>query len=93
LHAGPFETNFEITNKTDMKEKLINALAEALEMESGQIRSEDKLRDYENYSSLSELSVLAMLDSEFGIEIEMSEFNKYETVRDLIQLIEIKSSK
>lgn len=69
-----------------MKEKLINALAEALEMEPSQIKSEDKFRNYENYSSLTELSVLAMLDSEFGIEIEMSEFNKYITVSDLLQL-------
>ena len=69
-----------------MKDKLINALAEALEMESDKIEMEDILRDYENYSSLSELSVLAMLDSEFGIEIEMKEFNKYKTVGDLIQL-------
>ncbi len=70
-----------------MKEKLINALAEALEMESAKIRIEDYFRDYEAYSSLTELSVLAMLDSEFGIEIEMKEFNNYKTVEDLIKLV------
>jgi acyl carrier protein len=70
-----------------MEEKLITNLAEALEMQSNQIKSEDKFRNYENYSSLTELSVLAMLDSEFGIEIEMSEFNKYLTVGDLVQLV------
>ncbi len=70
-----------------MKDKLINALAEALEMDSDKIKMEDILRDYENYSSLTELSVLAMLDSEFGIEIEMNEFNKYKTVDDLMQLV------
>ena len=76
-----------------MKEKLINALAEALEMEPSKIKTEDKLRDYENYSSLTELSVLAMLDSEFGIEIEMSEFNKYRTVDDLLKLVSSNSLK
>lgn len=70
-----------------MKEKLINALAEALEMESANIRIQDFFRDYEAYSSLTELSVLAMLDSEFGIEIEMKEFNNYKTVEDLIKLV------
>lgn len=69
-----------------MKEKLISALSEALEMDSNQISESDKFRDYENYSSISELSVLAMLDSEFGIEIEMDEFNKYLTIGDLLQL-------
>lgn len=76
-----------------MKEKLVSALAEALEMESGQIKTEDKFRSYENYSSLSELSILAMLDSDFGIEIEMSEFNKYITVGDLVQLVTSHTSK
>jgi acyl carrier protein len=70
-----------------MKEKLIFALAEALEMEPSDLKPEDKFRNYENYSSLTELSVLAMLDSEFGIEIEMKEFNNYFTVEDLIGLV------
>ena len=70
-----------------MKEKLVNALAEALEISPSQISPEDKFRDYESYSSLTELSVLAMLDTEFGIEIEMKEFNRYLTVEDLISLI------
>lgn len=70
-----------------MKEKFFNALAEALEMQADQITENDEFRIYENYSSLSELSVLAMLDSEFGIEIEMNEFNKYNTVNDLLKLV------
>ena len=71
-----------------MKEKLIKALADAIEMEAANINEEDKFRDYENYSSLTELSVLAMLDSDFGIEIEMKEFNNYHTVKDLVNLVE-----
>ena len=70
-----------------MESKLINALADALEMDSNKIKPEDKFRDYEAYSSLTELSVLAMLDSEFGIEIEMKEFDTFKTVGDLIKLI------
>lgn len=70
-----------------MKDKLVNSLAEALEMDSGMINADDVFRNYENYSSLTELSVLAMLDSDFGIEIEMKEFNNYKTVKDLICLV------
>ena len=70
-----------------MKDKLINSFAESLEMEPGLIKPEDIFRNYENYSSLTELSVLAMLDSDFGIEVEMKEFNNYKTVEDLINLV------
>lgn len=75
-----------------MKEALILALAEALEMEAGNINGADRFRDYENYSSLTELSVLAMLDSDFGIEIEMKDFNKYVTVNDLAELVAYNNS-
>lgn len=71
-----------------MKEKLISALAEALEMDASKIKTGDKFRDYENYSSLTELSVLAMLDSEFGIELEMKDFNNLKTVNDILEYIE-----
>jgi len=74
-----------------MKEKLINALAEALEMDASKIKPEDTFRDYENYSSLSELSILAMLDSEFGIELEMKDFNNLKTVNDLLEYIKTHS--
>jgi len=60
-----------------MKKKLINSLAEALEMDSAKINLDDQFRNYEAYSSLSELSVLAMLDSEFGYWDWNEEFNKY----------------
>jgi acyl carrier protein len=76
---------------SNMKEKLISALAAALEMDLDQIKENDNFRDYENYSSLSELSVLAMLDSDFNIEIEMKEFNSYNTVDDLVKLVKSKS--
>ncbi|MGI6306860.1 MAG: acyl carrier protein [Bacteroidales bacterium] len=73
-----------------MEEKLIMSLAEALEMPIKEIKPEDYFRDYEAYSSLTELSVLAMLDSEFGIEVEMKDFNNFKTVRDLINLVSSK---
>ena len=76
-----------------MIESFIAALSEALEMDPTEIDSNSRFRDFENYSSLSELSVLAMLDSEFGIEIEMKEFNKYITVGDLMQLVKTNSIK
>jgi len=69
-----------------MKEKLIYALAEALEMEPTEIKPEDEFRQFKNYGSLAELSVLAMLDADFGVALEMQEYNTYKTVNDLINL-------
>lgn len=73
-----------------MKEDVINALAEALEMDTADIKPQARFRDFENYSSLTELSILAMLDSEFNIELEMKDFNKLVTVDDLVNLVSSK---
>ncbi len=75
-----------------MNEKFTNELAEALEIEPSEINPEDDFREYESYSSLTELSVLAMLDSEFGIELEMKEFVQYITVDDLMKLVAKRST-
>ncbi|SMO50548.1 Acyl carrier protein [Saccharicrinis carchari] len=73
-----------------MKDKFITALAEALEMDESDVKMADKFRDYESYDSLAELSVLAMLDSDFEVEIEMDEYNKYQTVEELYKRISTK---
>jgi len=80
----------KIKNYIMMKDILIKALAEALEMDPSVIKQEDLFRNYENYSSLTELSILAMLDTEFGIEMEMKEFNELKSVDDLINLVSSK---
>ena len=70
-----------------MEEKFLKAFKEAMEMENSTVSLNDRFRDYEGWSSLKELSVLAMMDSEFGVELEMKDFNKLTTVGDLLDFI------
>ena len=71
-----------------MEEKIITAFKEAMEIEDQNVNLSDIFRDYENWSSLKELSVLAMMDSEFGVELEMKDFNKLITVDDIFNYIQ-----
>jgi acyl carrier protein len=70
-----------------MEEKFLNAFKEAMEIEDKEVKMEDKFRDYEGWSSLKELSVLAMMDSDFGVNLEMKDFNKLITVADLFGFV------
>lgn len=63
-------------------EKFISNLAEALERED-EIRMEDDFRDYDEWSSLAYLSIIAMMDEMYDTQLEQAEFNKLETVQDL----------
>lgn len=66
-----------------MKELFIEKLKEALEIEGREIALDDEFRNYDEWSSLAYLSVIAMLDDEFGVQIEEAAFRKLRTVGDL----------
>jgi len=66
-----------------MKE-FIEKFAEAIEREEA-IKMDDEFRNYDEWSSISYLSVIAMMDDEYDTQIEESEFKKLKTVQDLFE--------
>jgi len=73
------------------KEEFINELKEALEIENEdqEITLETNLKDLEEYDSLSVLSIIAMIDKNFGKQIPSADFTKVTTVSSLMDLIGI----
>lgn len=67
-----------------MKEEFMNALAEALEIEDREVNPEDRFRDYPEWDSLTQLTLIAMLDENYDVEIEMEDFKKLITVGELL---------
>jgi acyl carrier protein len=75
-----------------MKEKFINSLKETLEIQNREIQLNDKFREFKEWDSLAQLSLIAMLDDEYNVSIETEEFIKLITVEDLMNEV-IKHSK
>ncbi len=63
-------------------EKFIEKFAEAIERE-GEIKMEDEFRNYDEWSSIAYLSIIAFMDDEYDTQIEEAEFQKLKTVQDL----------
>ena len=63
-------------------EKFIELFKEALERED-EIRMEDEFRNYPEWSSIAYLSVIAMMDEEFDVQIEEADFKKLKTVQSV----------
>ena len=63
-------------------EMFIEKFAEAIEKEDA-IKMEDNFRDYDEWSSIAYLSVIAMMDEEYDTQIEQADFKKLRTVQDL----------
>lgn len=49
---------------------------------------ETKFRELDEWSSLIALSVIVMLDEEYGIQIENKEFKNLETIADIVDYVE-----
>ena len=74
--------------KTD---DFIKELKEALEVEGEdqKITLETNLEELEEYDSLSVLSIIAMIDKNFGKQLSSQQFADINTVRNLIEKIGI----
>ncbi|TKG95410.1 acyl carrier protein [Puteibacter caeruleilacunae] len=68
-----------------MKEKFIELFQETVEIEDREIQLSDNFREYEEWDSLAYLSVIAMLDEEFEVEIEEKDFKQISTIGELIE--------
>ena len=75
-----------------MQDKFIPAFKEALEMEDQEINMTDAFRDYAEWDSIAQLSLIAMLDETFGLQIEEKDFEQLETVEDLLKAVEEKTA-
>lgn len=67
--------------------QFITQFAEALEMESADVKANDKFREYEEWDSLAVLSVIAMIKQNYGITIPRKEFDTLLTIEDLYSYI------
>jgi acyl carrier protein len=66
-----------------MEQEFIEKFKEILEIEGRELSLDDEFRTYEEWDSLAYLSVIAMLDEEYGVLIEEADFRKLRTLRDL----------
>lgn len=67
-------------------EKFIELFKEVTEIEDD-LQMTDEFRECENWDSLAYLSVIAMMDEEYGVQIEVSEFKKLRTIQDLYDAV------
>lgn len=62
----------------------IEKFAEAVEIEDASVLSANtEFRNLEEWSSLAYLSVIALLDEEFDVQIEMEDFKKLKTIQEV----------
>jgi len=68
--------------------ELLNKIAEILEEKS--IAETDDLKSFAQWDSLSVLSVIAMLDANYGVNLRAADLESTGTVKDLWNLVQSK---
>lgn len=66
-----------------MEKKFIEKLIQVMEIEDHEVKMEDEFREYDEWSSLAYLSLIAMYDEDYDVQMEEAEFKKLRTVEDL----------
>lgn len=69
-------------------QNFIDLFAEALDIEASDLSIDTEFRTLPVWDSMVYLSVIAMLDDEYDIQIENAEFKTLKTIGDIINYIE-----
>ena len=71
----------------DIKE-FIEKFAEAIDVEASKLTVETEFRTLDEWDSVAYLSVIAMMDEEYDIQIEMFQFKQLKTLGAIAEYIE-----
>ena len=69
------------------EQEKLTLLEETFDMDEGTLRPEMKLNEIENYDSMTKLSLIVMVDDEFGKVLTGDEIKAFETVQDILAIM------
>lgn len=74
----------------DTKDKIIEIVANVLEVKPEQITLESAIGDFPKWDSLGQLNILQNVEDEFDVEFEPEEMMDIEDVNDIVKAVESK---
>ena len=68
-------------------EEKLALLEETMEMDAGSLRADMDLYDVEEYDSMSKLSIILMMDDEFGVKLTSDMVRGFTNVQYILDLM------
>lgn len=65
----------------------LSLLAETMEMDEGTLKADMDLSDVDEYDSMSKLSIIVMLQDEFGVKITSEQIRAFVKVQDILDFM------
>ena len=60
-------------------------LEDMLELDEGTLKPETNLDDIEEYDSMSKLSLIVLMQDEFGVKLTSDDVKSFETIEDILK--------
>lgn len=71
-----------------MEQKFLDLVKEVLEIEDRDLQLSDTFRNYDEWDSLANLSLVAMLDDEYGVVIDTQQFKQMTTLQEIYDAVQ-----
>lgn len=71
-----------------MEQKFLDLIKDVMEIENRDISLSDNFRDYDEWDSLANLSLVAMLDDEYNVVINAQKFKKMNTLQEIFDAVQ-----
>ena len=68
-------------------EEKLALLEETLEMDEGTLSADMDLDDVDEYDSITKLSIIVMMEDEFGVKLTGDVVRGFQTVQDILDLM------
>ncbi|WP_293831552.1 acyl carrier protein [uncultured Phascolarctobacterium sp.] len=65
----------------------LSLLEETMEMDEGTLKADMDLSDVDEYDSMSKLSIIVMLQDEFGVKITSEQIRAFVKVQDILDIM------
>lgn len=71
----------------ELKDFIENFVAQFDDTDASEIKAETVFKELEEWSSLTALSVIAMVDEEYDVKVKGDDIRKSQTVNDLFMIV------
>lgn len=76
----------------DLKDFIENFASQFEDTDASAIKAETKFRELDEWSSLLALSVIAMVDEEYDVQLKGDDIRKADTIEDLYNIVKSRAN-
>ena len=75
-------------SRTEILKNIQEIICDVLDDETIQITEEPAVNDIKDWDSVAHMTIMAMIENEFGIQMDINEIVKVKTIKEMLNSVE-----